>query len=489
MSTAVTVPELLDRVRKSALISPEDLNNFLADSVVAPLDEDGPALLNRLVDACLLTKFQADRIASGKYKGFVLGGYLILDQIGAGGMGQVFLAEHTTMRRMVAIKVLHLPVVDDPIARERFIREARAAAALNHANMVRVFDLNREGKLLYLVMEFIEGLTLQQWISQRGRLRVGAAINFTVQIAQALQHAHECGLVHRDVKPGNILIDRAGVARLLDLGLARNEADTDSKLTGTLGTSILGTADYLAPEQAIDSHNVDIRADIYSLGATLYYQLAGQVLFPEGRTAQKLMYQQWKEPTPIRELNAEVPEPLAAILAKSLAKKRDERFQTPAEFAEALFPFLGDADTPPSELITKPPKRRWPTRALDPNASLSSFKLEFSPVQSALYQLGTGPGVMDSRTRLIGPASVNGSSDTLETKPNSINQLTPLTLPNPARPMQPEEPAPIIRRPAANLATEATPKGSHSLALIFAGLGVVIGLLLATVAYLLFAGR
>jgi eukaryotic-like serine/threonine-protein kinase len=506
MSAVSTVSEVVERIRKSGLVPPDDLNAFLADSASAPVDEDAKSLLARCVDSCLLTKFQAERIAAGKYKGFYLGGYVILDQIGAGGMGQVYLAEHTSMRRLVAVKVLHLPVLDDVIARERFIREARAAAALNHPNIVRVFDLNREGKMLYLVMEFVEGVTLQHWISKQGRLNYQTAANYIIQIAQALQHAFECGLVHRDVKPANLLVDRQGVARLLDLGLARSDSESESKITGKIGSSILGTADYLAPEQAIDSHNVDIRADIYSLGATLYFLLSGQVMFPEGRTAQKLMFQQWKEPTPIAQLVPEVPEGLAAVLVRSIAKKREERFQTPSEFAEALMPYADVPTTPPFELLTTAPKRRWPTRVVDPNASMSNFKLDLSPAQSALSGSSPGtPGIGDSRTRLNGPGSAVGSSSAIDTKPNSKPRLTPITVPNTPRPVA--EPrlsatavtpvSPTTAETAVNAAaptvsstalpTSPEPRRGSILPLVWAGLGTLFGLVIAAVVFLLFA--
>src|SRR5262249_26744384 len=158
---------------------------------------------------------------------------------------------------------------EDVVARERFFREARAAAALDHPNIVRVFDLCQEGRLLYLVMEYVDGLSLQALVSKRGPLDVMAAANYARQVAFGLQHAHSLGFVHRDIKPANLLLERTGVVKILDLGLVRSEADAATALTKQLDNkSILGTADYVAPEQAVDSSRVDIRADIYSLGAT-----------------------------------------------------------------------------------------------------------------------------------------------------------------------------------------------------------------------------
>ena len=346
------IPDLLDRVQRSGLVAPADLTAFLADQPPGALETLPPnALLDRLVAAHLLTPFQADRLAAGKYKGFHLGGYIILDKIGTGGMGQVFLAEHAAMRRRVAVKVLPAPIAEDRIARARFHREARSAAALNHPNIIRVFDMNREGRLLYLVMEYVEGITLLGLVAKADPLNYTAAADYARQVALGLQHAHENGMVHRDIKPNNLLIDRAGVVRILDLGLVRSLADEDSKLTSQIGaSSILGTADYLAPEQAVDSSSVDIRADVYSLGATLYFLLAGRTMFPEGKTAQKLMWQQWKDPTPITTLRPNVPLGLEAVLRKALAKKREDRYQTPQEFADALAPYA-KAAAPASGLI------------------------------------------------------------------------------------------------------------------------------------------
>ena len=361
MPPPASTDELVHRLRRSGLIPAPDLEAFLTE---LPAGLPPKQVLDRMVGERLLTTFQSERLAIGKYKGFLLGGYVILDKLGSGGMGQVYLAEHANMRRLVAIKVMPAGMVaEDAVARERFLREARAAAVLNHPNIVRVFDLNREGGLPYLVMEYIDGLSLQALVTQAGAVPPGAAADYARQVALGLHHAHEKGLVHRDIKPGNILVDRTGTARLLDLGLVRNLSDIDTRLTSQFGgQGILGTADYLAPEQAIDSSKVDTRADVYSLGATLYFLLAGHPLFPEGRTAQKLMWQQWKDPVHIRDLKPEVPEGLAEAVHKAVAKKAEERFQTPQEMADALAPFAVGPAPPDPALIPDPPTRRWSQR-------------------------------------------------------------------------------------------------------------------------------
>src|SRR5947208_3155155 len=252
--------------------------------------------------------------------------------------------------RLVALKVRPVFSSEDHVARERFVREARAAGTLDHPNVVRVFDLCQEGKLLYLVMEYVEGASLQTVVSRYGPLPVETACHYARQVAFGLQHAHELGFVHRDIKPANLLVDRAGVVKILDLGLVRSEADAGSGLTRRLdskdGRGVLGTADYVPPEQAVDSSNVDIRADIYALGATLYFLLAGRPLFPDGRTAQKLVWQQIKEPVPVDRLRPEVPRLLAAVVHRMLQKRPADRFPTVAEVFEALAPF-DRADVPP----------------------------------------------------------------------------------------------------------------------------------------------
>jgi len=370
MPKPATPPDLVDRIRKSGLVPAAELSAFVDGPNRTADDATVAQLLEKLVAAHLLTRFQAERLAAGKYKGFFLGSYTILDRLGAGGMGQVCLAEHAAMRRFVAVKVLPGHVYQDEIARERFFREGRAAATLDHPNIVRVFDMNREGKLLYIVMEYVEGVSLQQLIEKDGRRSIAAAASYAHQVALGLQHAHERGLVHRDIKPGNTLVDRFGVAKLLDLGLVRSESDHDSKLTSKLaGRTILGTVDYLAPEQALDSSNVDIRADIYSLGATLYFLLAGHPMFPDGRAGQKLMWQQWRDPTPIEQPRPEVSPALGAILHRALAKKRGDRFQSPRDLADALTPWVTKLESPGSGIIAAPPCR--PFLGRDATAAVS----------------------------------------------------------------------------------------------------------------------
>jgi serine/threonine-protein kinase len=372
MAAPTTVPELLDRLRKSGLVPADRLEGFLAGLKTAGAHLTPAGVLDQLVSAGMITRFHADKLAAGKYKGFGLGSYLILDQLGMGGMGHVYLAEHAHMRRLVALKVLPPPLYEDNVvARERFFREARAAGTLDHPNIVRVYDLCQEGKILYLVMEYVEGLSLQVLVNRIGPLDVGTACHYTRQVAFGLQHAHQMGFVHRDIKPANLLLERTGLVKILDLGLVRSEADAGSMLTKQLDNkSILGTADYVAPEQAVDSSKVDVRADVYSLGATLYFLLTGRPMFPEGRTAQKLVWQQIKDPVPVDRLRAEVPRALAAVVHRMLQKRPADRFPSALDVFDALAPFeRADVPPPDPKLIPEPPARVALARSAAPGPS------------------------------------------------------------------------------------------------------------------------
>src|SRR4029450_13349026 len=209
-------------------------------------------------------------------KRFTIGKYKVLEKLGAGGMGQVFLCEHELMRRRVAVKVLPTAKAEDQASLERFYREARAVAAVDHPNIVRAYDIDQDENLHFLVMEYVDGTNLQDLVKKVGPLDPIRACHYIYGAAVGLQHAHEIGLVHRDIKPGNILVDRSGGVKVLDMGLARFFNDEEDILTKKYDENVLGTADYLAPEQAVDSHGVGIRADIYSLGGTFYFMLTGQ---------------------------------------------------------------------------------------------------------------------------------------------------------------------------------------------------------------------
>ena len=259
------VRHAIDRLRQAGGIPPD------AGKMAGILVRDG-----------FLTQFQAEQILQGKWRRFTIGKYKVLERLGSGGMGAVYLCEHKLMRRRVAVKVLPTAKAADPSALERFYREARAVAALDHPNIVHAYDIDQDESLHFLVMEYVDGSSLQDIVKKAGPMNVLRACHYVAQAAQGLEHASQASLVHRDIKPGNILVDRSGVVKVLDMGLARFFNDEDDILTKKYDENVLGTADYLAPEQALDSHGVDIRADIYSLGATFYFMLTAKTPFGEG---------------------------------------------------------------------------------------------------------------------------------------------------------------------------------------------------------------
>ncbi len=256
-------------VRASGLVPDGQLDRALAElqkqSGGMPVNNAGQIAVH-LVDKGLLTQWQSDRLREGRHKGFTLGKHVLLDHLGTGGMSSVYLAEHKLMQRRVAIKVLPKNRVDDSSYLQRFHREARAASQMDDPNVVRAYDVDNDGNVHYLVMEYVDGSDLQAMVKQNGPLDYAAAADYIRQAARGLSHAHKLGLIHRDVKPANLLVDRTDVVKVLDLGLARFSDEDKASLTVAYDENVLGTADYLAPEQALDSHGVDARADIYSLG-------------------------------------------------------------------------------------------------------------------------------------------------------------------------------------------------------------------------------
>jgi len=344
-----TSDELLGALRRSKLVPEDRLAGWLAEypaaAAAAPKD-----LAARLVTTGLVTRFQAKLLLQGRHKGFFIADkYKVLDLLGSGGMGAVYLCEHTSLKTPVAVKVLPPGMGGNAEARERFYREARAFASLNHPNLVRGFDVDADGKIHYIVMEYVDGVDLQALAARRGPLPVARAVNYIRQAAVGLAHAHSRGWVHRDIKPANIAVDRAGTARVLDMGLARLILDgTDGITRNYSDGTILGTADYLAPEQATGGH-IDGRADIYSLGGTLYFLLTARLPYGDGNTAQKLVAHQLHAPPPVRTLRPDLPAGLAAVVARMMAKHPGDRYQTGLDLAEALAPWDVGGPFPPGE--------------------------------------------------------------------------------------------------------------------------------------------
>jgi serine/threonine protein kinase len=310
-----------------------------AEVGAAPAAEvDDTLLATRLVEMSILTTYQAAQIKAGRTK-FSLGPYIVTDFIGQGGMGQVFKGVHQVMGRECAIKVLPLNK-STPDAISNFIREIRTQAQLDHPNLVRAFDAGRESNTHYLVVEYVPGVDLRRLIRTQGRLTQRQAASVILQAARGLDYAHKRGLVHRDVKPGNILVTTEGTAKVSDLGLAGfiYEAANDPR-----AGKIVGTADYLAPEQISRPGEVSHLVDIYSLGCTMYYAVCGKVPFPGGSAKDKARRHCTDTPWHPRRFNAELNEEFVEVLADMMEKDPKARVQSAAEIVARLEQFAGDA--------------------------------------------------------------------------------------------------------------------------------------------------
>jgi hypothetical protein len=269
--------------------------------------------------------------------------YRVLGPVGAGGMGVVYRAEHLLMGRVVALKVLHRQLTEWPAVIERFRREVQAAAGLSHPNIVAALDADQAGDRHFLVMEYVEGTTLARLVNEHGPLPPESACEYARQAAMGLQHAHGQGLVHRDIKPANLMLTPDGWVKVLDFGLVRLGPDADGGVTAA--DTLLGSVDFLAPEQADDPRTADTRADIYSLGCTLYFLLTGRPPFAGGNLIQRLKAHALREPPPLEDARPDLdfPRGLERVVRKMLAKDPARRFRTPADVAEALAPFADPA--------------------------------------------------------------------------------------------------------------------------------------------------
>ena len=359
--TQITVSLFWDYLRRSRLVEEARLDAAIAKMRV----ELGPEKCEQLdavtrwcVSQKFVTEWQVKQLLRKRYKGFFLRQYKILSHIGTGGMSTVYLAEHCIMQRRVAIKVLPKKKLERSIYLDRFIREAQTIASLDHPNIVRAYDIDQEDDVHYIVMEYFNGRNLQEVVAQDGVMPFEMAADYVRQAALALEYAHQAGVVHRDVKPGNVLVNTQGLVKVLDLGLALlDEHNFDGQLTSIQEDKILGTADYLAPEQGIDSHTVDGRADIYGLGGVLYFCLTGHPPFPTGTIPQRLLAHQHEEPQSIFVDRPEVPDSLVRLCRKMMAKKKEERQQSAIEVVVDMQNWLiengfaVESDFPPLETL------------------------------------------------------------------------------------------------------------------------------------------
>jgi serine/threonine protein kinase len=418
MPAPTSIDDLMDLVRKSGVLEDKRLEAHvqkLRDAGTLPTEPGKLAAI--LVRDGLLTYFQSEQLLLGKWRRFTIGKYKVLERLGSGGMGSVFLCEHKFMRRRVAVKVLPTAKANDPSSLERFYREARAVAAVDHPNIVHAYDIDQDENLHFLVMEYVDGTSFQELVKKSGPLGLERACQYISQAAVALDHASKAGLVHRDIKPGNILVDRSGVVKILDMGLARFFNDDEDILTRKYDENVLGTADYLAPEQADDSHTVDVRADIYSLGGTFYFLLTARTPFGEGSIPQKLMWHRTRQPKPISSYRDDVPAEVQAAIAKMMAKEPSQRYQEAADISTALAPWTQTPVAPPAD-------SEMPQLCPAVSAMLPSGHAAGSPT--------TGPGSSSSRKtwQVAGapaskpPSTVKGAAKPPATHPPRTNVKT-----------------------------------------------------------------
>jgi serine/threonine protein kinase len=440
MPAPASATDFVDLVRRSQLLPETRLDDVLTrHRLGGTLPSSVDQMANLLVRDGLITFFQAKQLKLGRYKRFKIAEkYQLLELIGAGGMGAVYLCEHTLMRRLVALKVLPVEKLADPSNEDRFYREARAIAALDHPNIVRAYDIDQYEKLHFLVMEYVDGTSLQEivarYVLEKKTFDPLRAAHYIAQAAIGMQHGHELGMVHRDIKPGNLLLDRTGVIKVLDMGLARFFNKQQDSVTEKYDERcVLGTADYLAPEQAV-SNLVDIRADIYALGGTFYFMLTGQTPFPDGTITAKLVAHQTREPRSVESFRADVPPGMIEVLRRMMSKEPAERYATPIEVAEALAEW---ADMP----VTPPPPREMPmhcplVQALaGPPAPISGAPLArvlFGPGRAVFSRPASGTSLGS------GSAVRSGSSGS----PSSVNFGTG-TGSNPSYPIGSEPAGPI----------------------------------------------
>ncbi len=393
--------------RKSALLSGLVTEQQLRSSLEAVISVSGgsnvdvnaisdKALAEQMIESEVLTPYQADQLKSGRTK-LNLGPYVINDWIGQGGMGQVFKAVHEILGRESAVKVLPLSKANtDSIS--NFHREIRTQAQLDHPHLVRAFDAGEDGNVHYLVVEFVPGTDLRRLVRAQGRLTIQQASNVIMQAAKGLEYAHSRGLIHRDVKPGNILVTPNGIAKVSDLGLAGfiHEADNDPRKG-----KIVGTADYLAPEQIRNPNEITSVSDIYALGCTLYYAITGKVPYPGGSAKNKARRHLEETPWHPRRFNEEVSDEFVDLIADMMEKDPSMRVQTAGEIVSRLEPWALDASPLGTDQMLR---SRWMPAPLPTS---KDSEPEFGAEQD------TGSGVFDFEKLGREDSGVQGSQGTL----------------------------------------------------------------------------
>jgi serine/threonine protein kinase len=452
----------VDALRQSGLLALDQVNELRN---LTARYADPKTLAAQLIQLGWLTPYQVNQFFQGQGSTLVLGQYRILERLGEGGMGQVFKARHNALGRVVALKVIRKDRLGNAEAVKRFRREMQMAGQLSHPNVVNAFDADSINGTHFFAMEFVDGTDLARLVRQKGPLACHRACECIRQAALGLQHAHEKSMVHRDIKPSNLFVSKApgGVTiKILDMGLARFQASEQEESTMlSQDGHVIGTPEFMAPEQAKSSSTVDHRADIYSLGCTFYYLLAGKPPFTGGSNIEKLLKHQMDPPPAIEKLRSDVPEGVRLLLQQMLAKKPDERVQTAGTVAAALEPFCkpGTAVVNGDKLTTRPTMRGTqastlastpadagaPTIAGRKSGRLPVGALSFRRMNPwrRLIAFGIGGGVCLLGLFIVILMLASGGSSTSRTSPAVASATTP-----PPRTMPATEKKPPVLEPA-----------------------------------------
>ena len=452
MANPITsVREYCNLLAKSRLLSPAEIESSFRTwrDETGGSDESVESFRKHLVSRRQLTEWQSYMILRGRADGFFIGGYKILDRIGKGQMGGgVYKAVHT-LGQLVALKVLPASKAKDSHILSRFQRESRLLTQLDHPNVVRAYQVGEANGVHYIGMEYLEGETLDDVLARRKKLPWGEAVRLIHQALNGLEHLHEKRMIHRDLKPSNLMLTPAATkpdttwnatVKILDIGLGRELFD-DSTPEGQIETqltvegAVLGTPDYLAPEQAKDARSADIRADIYSLGCVLYHCLTGQRPFPDTNIMTQMLRHATERPTPLAVLAPDVPPGLQEVLDVMMAKSPDDRYPTPAAAAQALAPFLANRGSAPQATPLLPAYKAW----LETESQMempNPLPPAATPAKPATTAPGPRPGT--------GPAPALSTAPA-RSAPNSSARLA--AQPSPGRP---------TTRPAARPIVEAS---------------------------------
>lgn len=445
-----SVEDFVRTLTTSGLMSAGDVQSFLDSLPAEEKPGDAQQLAQTMFRRRKLTKFQAQAVYQGKTHGLVMGNYVILDRLGKGGMGEVYKAHHRRMDRVVALKVLPAAATKVEAAVKRFQREVKAAARLSHPNIVTAYDADEDRGVHFLVMEYVEGKDLASVIRDEGPMPLGKALDCTVQAARGLEYAHHADVIHRDIKPSNLLIDAKGTVKILDMGLARIEdragpdaATMDQGLTQS--GEVLGTVDYMPPEQAMNTKDTDSRSDIYSLGATLYFLLTGRAMYSGNSLIERILAHR-EQPIPsLREARPDVPEALEGLFQRMAAKRREDR---PATMTEVL----AELEQCAAQGI-----------AASPAPSAAAPAARTAPVETAALSEATRKDMTatlastPAETALVGRPASAGAAPEKETR---SPPAPPSTTPRPQATPRPTAPATFVpprpaRKPTAKAPLES----------------------------------